>query len=158
MKRFRGREGVIEMRLRPDEVRALSLLPRLLESVGHDPRDPAAERLSVEAYPDDEEAQAEYGRLMAPEMDQQRQADRAVLSSSLESAQDGPVDLTPAAADSWLLVVNEARLALAARLGIEEEGWGLSGEQRGMRVPEMALLVYLTDVQDELISVLADYC
>lgn len=144
------------MRLSPDEVDALSLLPGVLASVGREAGDPAAERLSVAAYPDDEEAQAEYGRLMAPELERQRKRDRATVSSSLDAARRGPVDLSMAEADSWLMVINEARLALAARLGIQEEGWGLSRDRSGVPVPEMALLVYLTEVQDDLISALAE--
>lgn len=155
MRRFRSRSDSVEMRLRPEEVEALALLPGLLASVGREASDPASERLSVPVYPDDEEAQAEYGRLMAPELERQRQRDRAVVSSSLDAARRGPVGLSIAETDSWLMVINEARLALAARLGIEEEGWGLSGDRRNVPGLEMALLVYLTEVQDDLIKVLA---
>ena len=144
------------MRLSREEVDALSLLPGVLASVGREEDDPAAARLSVAAYPNDEEAQAEYGRLMAPELEQQRTRDRATVSSSLDAARRGPVALSTAEADSWLMVINEARLALAARLGISEEGWGLPGHPRDVPAPEMALLVYLTGVQDDLISALAE--
>ena len=145
------------MRLRDDEIDALSLMRKLLASVGLEEGDPAAERLSVAVYPDDVEAQAEYGRLMAPELSSQRQRDRAAVTSSLEAARDGPVKLTTAEAESWLMVLNEARLTLAARLGIQhEEGWGESGDERGHPAPEMVLLLYLSDVQDDLIGAMGD--
>lgn len=114
------------------------------------------DRLSVVAYPDDDEAQAEYGRLMAPELERQRKRDRAMVSSSLDAARRGPVELSTVEADSWLVVINEARLALAARLGIEEEGWGTPADADGFPTPEMALLLYLTEVQDDLIHALAE--
>ncbi|MCY4368562.1 MAG: DUF2017 family protein [bacterium] len=156
MRRFRSRSDSVEMRLSPEEVEALSLLRGVLSSVGREVGDPAAERLSVAAYPDDQEAQAEYGRLMAPELEGQRKRDRAAVASSLDAARRGPVGLSLAEADSWLMVINEARLALAARLGIEKEGWGLPGDRGGFLAPDMALLVYLTEVQDDLISALAE--
>ena len=156
MRRFRSRLRVIELRLRKDDIHALSLICRVLASVGDEPGDPAAERLSVAIYSEDEEAQAEYGRLMAPELDKQRQMDRAVVASSLEAALRGPVSLTPDEAESWLTSLNEARLVLAARLGIEEEGWGETDDERSHPEPEMVLLMYLTGVQDDLIGALAD--
>lgn len=156
MGRFRARSGGIELKLRGDDVDALSLMMPVLSAVGSDSRDPAAQRLSPAAYPEDPDAQSEYERLMTPELDRQRQVDRAAVASSLEAARRGPVKLTLIEADSWLMVVNEARLALAARLGIEEEGWGVQAPL-GRREPEMALLVYLTEVQDDLIQALADH-
>lgn len=157
MRRFRSRSDSVEMRLRNHEVEVLSLVEGVLASVGREERDPAEERLSVEAYPDDGESQAEYGRLTAPELERGRRRDRAVVSSSLEAARRGPVALSTAEAYSWLMVINEARLVLAARLGIEDEGWGISpGNQPDLPSPEMALLLYLTEVQDDLIRVLSN--
>lgn len=142
--------------LRSDEVDALSLMMPVLSSVGSDGGDPAADRLSVAAYPEDPDEQAEYERLMEPELDRHRQVDRAAVASSLEAARRGPVSLTLSEADSWLIVINETRLALAARLGIEEEGWGTPAGTGAGPDPEMALLMYLTEVQDDLIRTLSD--
>ena len=156
MRRFRARPKGIDLMLRDHDVDALSLMMPVLSSVGSDDGDPAAEWLSAPAYPEDREAQAEFGRLMAPELDKQRQMDRAVVASSLEAARRGPVRLTLSEADSWLMVINETRLALAARLEIEEEGWGTTVGILRRPDPEMVLLVYLTEVQDDLIHALAD--
>ena len=154
MRRFRSRDGHIELRLRNSDILALSLMPKVLGTVGDEEGDPAAERLSAPAYPEDDEAQADYVRLMAPELDRQRRLDRAVVESSLEVARSGPVRLTASESDAWLMVINETRLALAARLGIEEEGWGETDfEQESMR-SQMAYLLYLTDVQADLIEAL----
>ena len=156
MRRFRAGSGGIEVVLRGYDIDALSLMMPVLSSVGEDGSDPAAHRLSVAAYPEDQDAQAEYERLMEPELERHRQVDRAAVASSLQAARRGSVRLTPSEADSWLIVINETRLALAARLGIEEEGWGTTVGAPGRPEPEMALLVYLTEVQDDLIQALAD--
>ena len=150
MRRFGLKSGTIELRLSEDDVRVLGLMGKLLESVGRKDDDPAAERLSVAAYPEDGEAQADYERFMAPELDAQRRIDRAAVDSSLEAARGGAVTLSDDEAGSWLTVLNEARLVLAARLGIEEEGWG----EKAPMTPSLAFLLYLTEVQDDLINVL----
>ena len=157
MRRFRARSGVIELRLRRDDIHALSLMGTVLESVGRESGDPAAQRLSVAAYPEDPDAQSEYGRFMAPQLEGQRQVDRAAVTSSLQAAREGPVKLTTGEAESWLMVVNEARLTLAARLGIEEEGWGETHDAGRPPAPGMVLLIYLTGVQDDLIQAMGDH-
>ena len=50
-------------------------------------------------------------------------------------------------------VVGEARIILAARLGIVEDGWEQDVESS--RDPEMALLGYLGYLQDALVGVLS---
>ena len=153
MARFRSSgTGAVRMKLREEEIEALSLMEELLESVGAREGDPAAERLTVAAYPDDAEAQGEYGRLTAPELGRQRQSDREAVFSLLEDARRGPVDLAADQAEACLLVLNESRLALAARLGIEEEGWGRFDEDAGDPAPAEAFLVFLTGVQGGLIE------
>lgn len=153
MARFRrSGSGVIRMKLREDEIEALSLMKELLESVGARKGDPAAERLTVAAYPDDAEAQSEYGRLMAPELDRQRQSDRQAVFGLLDDARRGPLDLAADQAEACLMVLNESRLALAARLGIEEEGWGRFDEDAAPPAPAEAFLVFLTAVQGGLIE------
>lgn len=151
MGRFGLRSGGIELRLSDDDIRVLGLMGELLASVGQKDGDPAAGRLSVAAYPEDDEAQKDYERFMAPELDEQRRIDRAAVDSSLEEARRGEVSLSEHEAGSWLTVLNEARLVLAARLGIEEEGWG----ERDPMTPAMAFLLYLTEIQDDLIRVLS---
>lgn len=150
------RSGSVEVRLRRHEVDALALVPGLLASIGRERGDPAADRLSVAAYPDDDRAQAEYNRLMEPELEGDRRRDRSAMFGSLEDARRGPVTLSLAEADAWLMVINESRLALAARLGIDEEGWGLFQDNQVPPSPELALLVYLTEVQDDLIGALSN--
>ena len=84
MRRFRPTEQGVELRLSPEEIEALVMIPELLASVGSVEGDPAAERLAINTYPDDEGANAEFLRLMGPELDSGRAADRSAVLASLE--------------------------------------------------------------------------
>ena len=154
MARFQALSEHIEMRPIGDDLLALSLAQEVLSSVGEDADDPAVQRLSVAAYPDDETAQAEYRRLTAPDIDRQRRMDRDSVASVVKAAEDGPVSLTVPEAEALLMVLNEARLALGARLGIVTEGWG--PDEQTASDAALLLLQYLTGYQDDLIRALSE--
>jgi len=145
-----------EMVIQPlgDDRLVLSLMREVLTSVGNREEDPATARVSVAAYPDDEEAQTEYERLMQPELSTGRRIDQAVLDTVISGFEDGAVSLSWSEAESLLMAVNEARVVIGARLGIESDDWEPDEEVSGH--PALALLRYLTGYQDELIGVLAD--
>lgn len=125
-------EGV-ELRLTDIEVTFLADLPRLLAGLGAADSDPGAARLSPPVYLGDPEADAEWRRLAGSELEASRRADRssfevvleAVGDSLPESAQGHPEGalgravVSRAEADAILRVLNEARLVLGARWGIE---------------------------------------
>ena len=73
-----------------------------------------------------------------------RGADRRRFAVSLERGTLGAED-----AAAWLRVLGEARRALAARLGVAEEGW-----EQAPPSPGLALLALFGCVQDELATVL----
>ncbi len=56
-------------------------------------------------------------------------------------------------AQAWLTVVGEARLVLAARLGIEEDGWE---ELLPPERPEVGALHFLGWLQSELVEALSE--
>lgn len=91
----------------------------LLAGVGVTGDDPAAERLRVPVYLDDAEANAEWWRLMGEDLTAARRADRAVFARVVGS--ETAVALDDEEANAFLRVLNEARLALGARLGLEVE-------------------------------------
>ncbi len=138
--------------LQPWEVAALETLPGLLSSVGIVDPDPAARRLDPSPYPDQAEASEEFRRLMADETEKARLADRSAFEVSLQEAAHGLV-LSEAEAGAWLRVIGEARLTLAARMGIEEDGWEdeLPGEDQ-----TVALLHYLGWIQQSLVETLEE--
>ena len=122
-------------------------LPYLLESVDGTPDDPAHQRLHVAAYPDDPAAQAEMTEYSGSQLAEERATDRARFTAALEAEQ---TVLSPEEAESWLTVLGDTRLALAARIGIDEPGWEVADEED----PERITLGFLSYLQDQLVTVL----
>lgn len=91
----------------------------LLANLGEVGADPAATRLHVPVYLNDPGANDEWWRLMGQDLEESRATDRGTYEKVMTT--DGVTLLTDAEADSFLRVVNEARLALGARLGLDVE-------------------------------------
>jgi Domain of unknown function (DUF2017) len=140
-------EGIL-VTLTPDDLELLNQLPEFLSSLGSPADDPGAARLHSPVYRDDGEASKEWWRLMAEEFHQSRAADRSAFSMILESAGSGTV-ASPAEAEAVLRVLNEARLALAARLGVREEG-----DMELLEADDQAALDYLAGMQQLLVVAL----
>lgn len=83
------------------------------------PRDPALARLLPDAYRDDDDAAAEHRRLTERGLVERKRANAEAVIASLGSRE---VVLDAAAVQSWLRTLTDLRLALAARLQIEEDG------------------------------------
>lgn len=143
---FRAIEDGIEVSF-PPEVRMFlgDVLP-MLAAVGVDGDDPAAERFRVPVYLDDNDSNDEWWRLMGPDLDAARQADRHIFAKTVAS--EVPFTLTGEEADAFLRVLNEARLALGARFGVqvEEDYEELSEDKRMVMGFLGAILEDLTDV------------
>lgn len=137
------RRGGISVELSPEERLFLGDVLPMLAGVGAREADPAAERLTVPVYLDDPKSNEEWWRLMGQDLDAARRADRAVFARMVTG--DEEVVLDPEEADAVLRVLNEARLALGARLGIDVEADhdNLSEESR-------QVLDYLGWIQEEL--------
>jgi Domain of unknown function (DUF2017) len=133
----------IEVVLSAEERIFLGDVLPLLAEVGSSASDPAAARLRVPVYLDDPESSEEWWRLMGQDLEAGRQADRAVFSRAVSS--EVPLVLTNDEADAFLRVLNETRLALGARLGIDVEADHdeLSAESR-------QVMDYLGWIQEEL--------
>lgn len=140
-------EGIL-VTLTPDDIELLSQLPEFLSSLGDPTVDPGAARLRSPVYLEDDQASEEWWRLMASEFEQSRAADRSAFAMILESAGAGTV-ASPAEAEALLRVLNEARLALAARLGVEEEG-----DMELLEPDDQAALDYLAGMQQLLVVAL----
>ncbi len=147
---FRLVAGHIQLTMDPREADALLVVPDLLASVGATYSDPMTDRLNQTPYPDDREAAMEFERLMAEEMAQSRAADRSAFSLTVEQSPHG-VSMSVGEGEAWLRVLAEARLVLAGRLGITNDGWedDLSEED-----PSVALLHYLGWLQQSLAETL----
>ena len=94
-----------------------------------EPDDPVLARLFPSAYPDDDEAAADFRRFTEGTLRNGKAAAAGTVIDSLEQAglADEPeegvfidVELDPPAVMSWLRSFTDMRLAIATRLGVEE--------------------------------------
>lgn len=140
-------DGRISLQLDPAESAFLSDMVRMLEGVGQVEGDPGEKRLNVPAYLGDAEAAEDWRRLMGDQLEDGRARDREVLLSVVEG--EGSVSVDPARAEAILRAVNEARLVLAARLGIEVESDYEQLDAGGI-VALHYLGLFIEDLTDEL--------
>jgi hypothetical protein len=127
----------------PEERMFLGDVLPLLAGIGARGSDPAADRLMVPVYLNDPEANEEWWRLMGQDLDASRQADRAVFSKMVTG--EAPVVLDLEEADAVLRVLNEVRLALGARLGIE-----VAADHAELAEESRQVMDYLGWIQEEL--------
>ncbi len=148
MSRFQARDTGIAVTLAGPEIAILSRLGSLLGGAGVDKDDPARERLAPRIYPDDDTASREFDRLAGKERIEVRSADRETFARGLDAAAGGELLLTTEEAAAWLRVVGEARIVVAARKGLFEEGL----PEGSVADPEVALVMFLGLVQEELVG------
>ena len=117
--RFRYKGGKVIVQMTSDEREFLADVLDLLATIPATGDDPATQRLHVPVYLDDPEANAEWWRLMGDELSTARMSDRAVFLRVVEGK--GKTELSTDEADAFLRVLNEGRLALGARFGLEVE-------------------------------------
>jgi hypothetical protein len=147
-------EGDYQLDLVPEERDLLrSLVAQLRELLGTD--DPTLARLFPPAY-DDPDRDAEYQRLMGDELMGRRLAHLDVLESTLDATRLQEEELV-----GWVSALNEIRLVLGTRLGVEQDpdDAGPAGEpgDPGSDDPEAAAFLlygYLTWLQGEVVEAL----
>jgi Domain of unknown function (DUF2017) len=118
-RRFKSTRGGIDVDLTDDEKVFLTGLLDLLAGIPAAADEPASRRLRVPVYLDDPESNEEWWRLMEGELSAARNADRRVFQQVLDEG--GRRQMTNDEADAFLRVLNEGRLALGARFGLEVE-------------------------------------
>ena len=129
-RRFKATRAGIDVDLTDDEKVFLTGLLDLLAGIPAAADEPASRRLRVPVYLDDPEANDEWWRLMEGELAAARNSDRRVFERVL--TERGRRHLSTEEADAFLRVLNEGRLALGARFGleVEEDHEELPEEQR----------------------------
>jgi len=145
---FRRRDGTIEVALTAQERAVLHTLPETLDNLGTSDADPATARLHPSAYPDDPAADAYFRDMIEDDLAKARAADRSRFAETVDAGSMSDDD-----AQMWLRVLGDARLTLAARMGIEQEGWEDDRSLADSR--DGAMLHYLSYLQDALIQVLS---
>jgi hypothetical protein len=119
---FRRRGDDLLLDLPEHEARLLGDLVAQLVTVleGGDPGDPAVARLLPSAYPDDEEAAAEFRRFTSDDLTARKLANaRRVLDDVAAPTADR---LDAAGQQSWLRTLTDLRLVLGSRLGVTADG------------------------------------
>jgi hypothetical protein len=146
-RRFKAAGGGIDVDLTDNEKSFLTGLLDVLAGLPRTGDDPASRRLRVPVYLDDPGSNDEWWRLMGEELMAARYADRRVFQRVLG---DGAGHLSDEEANAFLRVLNEGRLALGARFGldVEEDHDRLPEEQRD-------ILDYLGWLLEELTSELS---
>jgi hypothetical protein len=145
--RVRRKAGALRMEIADAEAALLAgLLDDFASAIAEpDPDDPVIRRLYPDGYTDDPEAAREYRELVENDLRAERagrlQACRAELAAG-----GGRVSLDAEAADRWLRVLNDLRLALGTRLGVTEEA------ELDDRQPAVQIYFWLTAVQDMLVT------
>lgn len=125
------------------------MLPEFLATVeAAGPDDPARRRLNPTVYG---EERPEFDATTIELLTEARAVDREIFLASCRLVETGE-PLTVADAEAWMKVIGEARLALAARLGIVD-----SWESREPEDPAHGLLLALTEVQDRLVDTVMEF-
>jgi hypothetical protein len=176
---IKRRGGAIRVQFRPEErmvlTRLASELAELLEpdvAAGGDevdplvaltgiggtdaqaPDDPALRRLLPDAY-DDAEGAAEFRRLTDDELRRGKIATLTQLVADVESAH-GTLELTPEQVDGWVRAVNDIRLVLGVRIGIDDDD-GSWRDRLAPDDPRLALAAaydWLSMIQELLLDAL----
>ena len=126
----------------------------LAELVGIDPEatrpvDPALLRLFPDAYPGDDEAAGQFRRFTERGLRSLKAANAQTLLDTLERSGE-KVTLTQPEAQAWLLTLTDVRLALATRLGIEDDDWERPGDDDPV-ASQFYVYDWLTHVQETLV-------
>jgi hypothetical protein len=119
---FRRRGDELLLDLPEHEARLLGDLVAQLVTVleGGDPGDPAVARLLPSAYPDDEEAAAEFRRFTADDLTARKLANARRVLDDLAAPTAERLDA--AGQQSWLRTLTDLRLVLGSRLGVTADG------------------------------------
>jgi uncharacterized protein DUF2017 len=121
--------GVL-IELTPMERRLLSTLLTQYDELVHDQLDdgdladdPALARLFPNAYPDDDEAAAEFRRYTRDGLVERKSANSGLIAAALMASSDEErLTVVRDDAEHWLPALTDLRLVLAERLGIHHDG------------------------------------
>lgn len=137
------------LRLGPRERELLRSLCAELRSLVEE-EDAAVGRLFPPAFRDDEEASAEYDRLVRGELVSGRLAALEIVRATLEADRLDEEQLA-----AWCGALNDLRLVLGERLGVTEDMYERELDPRDPRAPELAVYGWLTWLQGNVVEALA---
>jgi hypothetical protein len=123
-----------------------SLSEQLRSALASAPEDASLRRLFPPAYVSDLEAEAEYRRLMGPDLDERRAEALGTLASTADAT-----ELSQEQLEAWLRALNDIRLWLGTLLDVSED------EDDGTDEPDPPHLLYywLTGLQGWAVDALS---
>jgi hypothetical protein len=115
------------------------------------PTDPALLRLLPDAY-DDPRGAAEFRRLTDDELRRGKVSSLTELAEAIDGAEE--LELDDAQADSWVQALNDIRLVLGVRLGVDDDSgrWRRALSRDDERMPLVAAYDWLTGLQEMLLA------
>jgi hypothetical protein len=153
----RAGDGGFELRIPTDERDILrSVGPSLREilvdrATSIEPgEDEAVDRLFPEAYPDDDELQAEFRLLAHDQLLESHLGALAVLEETVDADRLDEEQLL-----AWMRALNHVRLVLGVRLEVTEDRDDWPRSPRDPRAAAFAVYDYLTYLQGEIIEALS---
>ena len=157
MKGFRATATGITIKLKTEDAELLAdlaaQLAELVASRDESTGDPAIARLLPVAYLDNDEDAAEFRRFTEDELADDKVQGALEMAETLRTpAADGKLQLTldVATAIAWLRTFTDLRLALAARLGVEDPEAAIP-EDEAQRL-SFAIYYWLGELQWSLVS------
>jgi Domain of unknown function (DUF2017) len=158
----RRRDGRVDLTLEPAEVELIRDLPEQLRALyegDHD--DLARRRLFPRAYldPTEEQAESDWEEVAHPGLLQGRLDALTRLTESVAGAEPIRKDrfvvhLQPDDVQTWLAVLNDARLALGTRIGVTDDTDLAQLEPTAPETPAVAAYAWLTYLEGELVDAL----
>ena len=148
--RIRRTRGGFELKLPRAEREVLSSLPGQLREL-IESRDPSTTRLFPPAYQDDPERQSEYQELVGDDLRQKRLQALEIVDQTLQAKRLDEEQLL-----AWLGALNDLRLVLGTRLGIEVETDGEDIADDDPRAPTFGLYHYLGWLVSQAVDALAE--
>jgi hypothetical protein len=153
-------------RLAADEVKVLSKVANEVVGLltdGFDRDDPVVDRLFPDIYPDDPAESVEFRQYTEGDLKTAKIDQAGAVLAVLPDAAGGEVRLDAESAEAWLRALNDARLAMAVRLEIED-GTDLEDElddavlrdPTSSRVFQLSVYAYLGYLQESLLNALLD--
>jgi hypothetical protein len=152
----RERDDSLTVRLPLGEALILKELPARLETLLDDPdfTDRTVARLFPPAYAD-EKKEAEYRRLVGADIRQRKLDCVRAFEGSLRRCKAKltgvEIRVRPEEFELWLGFVNDMRILLGTELDITEDGWEKDFHPDHPRANDLALLHYLSWLEEELL-------
>ncbi|MBO0867456.1 MAG: DUF2017 domain-containing protein [Micromonosporaceae bacterium] len=126
---------------------------------GFDRADPVVERLFPDAYRDDREQADEFRKYTEGDLKTSKIDQAGAILAALPSSGGAVVRLDPEGAEAWLRALNDARLALGIRLGVEDDtdlleelDEAVMRDPTSARVRQLTMYQYLGVLQESLLE------